>query len=175
MSWHQTVFELIDMRSFPSLWFWIFLASSWSVATWRVLGVPHDMILRARDPGSEAERDLAALVQINCRRLLALGAGLGAWGLGGAAFLFTTLFLLGFFYHVEFAQALFLLGFPLALAGSASLVLARRLQARPLAGPPLCHCLLRHRILLQSIGVVAIIVTVLWGTYQNISSAALIG
>ena len=37
MAWYQTVLELIDMRSFSSLWYWIGLAVLWSSASHWVL------------------------------------------------------------------------------------------------------------------------------------------
>jgi hypothetical protein len=42
------VFEVIDMRSFSNLWYWIALAVLWSSTSHWVLGVPFDMIQRAR-------------------------------------------------------------------------------------------------------------------------------
>ncbi|MCU0909379.1 MAG: component of SufBCD complex, partial [Rhodobacteraceae bacterium] len=32
MDWYLTVFEVIDMRSFSNLWYWIGLAVLWSSA-----------------------------------------------------------------------------------------------------------------------------------------------
>ncbi len=42
------IFDLIDMRSFSNLWYWIALAVTWSSTSHWVLGVPFDMVLRAR-------------------------------------------------------------------------------------------------------------------------------
>ena len=50
----RAIFELIDMRSFSSLWFWILLAVTWSTASHWVIGVPYDLIQRARRTGPEA-------------------------------------------------------------------------------------------------------------------------
>ena len=44
----QTLFDVIDFRSFSNLWFWIMLAVAWSTASHWVLGIPFDMVLRAR-------------------------------------------------------------------------------------------------------------------------------
>ena len=48
MNWYQMLFDLIDMRSFSNLWYWIALGVIWSSASHWVLGVPYDMINRAR-------------------------------------------------------------------------------------------------------------------------------
>ena len=47
-------FEVIDMRSFSNLWYWVALAVLWSSASHWVMGIPHDMIYRARRPESSA-------------------------------------------------------------------------------------------------------------------------
>ena len=70
MDWYETVFELIDMRSFSNLWFWIALAAVWSTTSHWVLGVPFDMVARAERQGGQSETDLETLVHINVNRLL---------------------------------------------------------------------------------------------------------
>ena len=82
MDWYQTVFEMIDMRSFSNLWFWISLAVMWSTASHWVLGVPFDMVLRAKRVGGQTEIDLEDLVRINTNRLLHVGRVSGLWLLG---------------------------------------------------------------------------------------------
>ncbi len=70
MDIYGTVFEVIDMRSFSNLWYWIGLAVIWSTVSHWVIGVPFDMVLRARLKGGQVANDLETLVQINCRRLV---------------------------------------------------------------------------------------------------------
>lgn len=82
MDWYQTLFEMIDMRSFSNLWFWIALAVMWSTASHWVLGVPFDMVLRARRYGGEAQADLEDIVRINVNRLLYISQVSGLWLLG---------------------------------------------------------------------------------------------
>ena len=66
MDWYGTVFELIDMRSFSNLWYWIALAVTWSSASHWVLGVPWDMAIRARKgQGAQAMHDFEDMVRIN--------------------------------------------------------------------------------------------------------------
>ncbi len=169
MDWYATIFELIDMRSFSNLWFWIVLAVLWSTASHWVLGVPFDMVLRARRQGGQAEIDLEDLVRINVNRLLYIGQVSGLWLLGFVCFGLTTLALLGFLYAVEFAQALFLLAFPMSLVGAMSLSTARLIRAEEASGAQLRKRLARHRVYTQIIGMVSIFVTAIWGMYQNIA------
>ncbi|KIN65128.1 hypothetical protein Z946_4028 [Sulfitobacter noctilucicola] len=175
MDWYQTLFELIDMRSFSNLWFWIVLAVVWSTASHWVLGVPYDMVLRARRHGDQAEVDLEDMVRINVNRLLYIGHVSGLWLAGFACFFLTTLALLGFVYQLEFAQAVFLLAFPLSLVGMLSLSTARLILADDEGGERLYKRLNRHRLYTQIIGMISIFVTALWGMYQNVSLGPLGG
>jgi hypothetical protein len=170
---HQTIFEMIDMRSFSNLWFWIALAVLWSTASHWVIGVPYDMIVRARRHGGQAEVDLEDIVRVNVNRLLHIGRVSGLWLLGLGCFLLTGLFVLGFAYGLEFAQAVFLLALPMSILFLLSLSTARRIAERELSGEDLRARLTRHRVYTQMLGVVSIFVTSLWGMYQNLSFGAL--
>ena len=157
------------MRSFSNLWFWIALAVVWSTASHWILGVPFDMVSRARRNGGQAAEDLDALVRINVNRMLYIGTVSGLWLLGFVCFVMTGLVLLGFVYRVEFAQAVFLLGFPMTIIGALNLSTARLIQERGLEGEALWRQLSRHRTIVQAIGMVSIFVTALWGMYQNLA------
>ena len=172
---HQTIFELIDMRSFSNLWFWIALAVLWSSASHWVLGVPYDMIVRARRQGGQAEIDLEDIVRVNVNRLLYIARVSGLWLLGLGCFFLTALVLLGFVYRVEFAQALFLLMFPMSILGLLSLSTASLIEQSEARGELLRKRLLRHRLYTQLLGVVSIFITALWGMYQNLSIGVLGG
>ncbi len=173
MDWYQSVFELIDMRSFSNLWFWIVLAVMWSTASHWVLGVPFDMVTRARRQGGDAMTDLESVVAVNVNRLLYIARVSGLWLLGVAFFLLTSLALLGFVYAVEFAQAVFLLAFPMSIVGALSLMTAYRLASAPQSGESLCKRLVRHRLMVQGIGMISVLITSLWGMYQNVSIGVL--
>ncbi len=175
MDWYQNLFELIDMRSFSNLWFWIALAVMWSTASHYVLGVPFDLVLRARRSGGQAEVDLEDLVRIHTNRLLYIGRVSGLWLLGLGCFFLTGLAILGFVYGLEIAQALFLLGLPMTLVGLLSLSTARLIQEEDARGEALRKRLTRHRLYVQMIGMVSIFVTALWGMYQNLAVGALGG
>ncbi|TNF63730.1 MAG: component of SufBCD complex [Rhodobacteraceae bacterium] len=175
MEWYSDIVELIDLRSFSNLWFWIALAVVWSSASHWVLGVPYDMVVRARRVGGQAEADLEDIVRVNVNRLLYIGRVSGMWLIGITSFLLTMLVILGWVYEVEFAQALFLLGFPMTLVGCLSLATARRIEADQPKGDALRHRLGRHRLYTQMIGTVSIFFTALWGMYQNLSLGVLGG
>ncbi len=172
VDWYKTIFELIDLRSFSNLWFWIALAVMWSTTSHWVLGVPFDMVARARkDP--DTAQDLHDLVGINIRRLLYVARVSGVWIIAIGAFVFTVLIILGLYYRVEFAQAVFLLLAPLTIVGAISLAAARQIATTELEGEELYRCLSRHRIKVQAIGMVSIFITSLWGMWQNMQIYAI--
>ncbi len=175
MDWYQTLFELIDMRSFSNLWFWIVLAVVWSTASHWVLGVPYDMVLRAKRQGDEALTDLEDIVRINVNRMLYIAQVSGLWLAGFACFGLTMLVLLGFVYEMEFAQAVFLLALPLTMVGILSLSTARIIHSEGSTGDRLFRRLNRHRLYTQMIGMMAIFITALWGMYQNMTLGPLGG
>ena len=169
MDLQQSIFELIDTRSFSNMWYWIALAVVWSTASHWVLGVPFDMVQRARKHRGQAETDVEDLVRINCARLLYIGKVSGLWIIGIACFFLTGLAGIGFFYQIELAQAVFLIALPLSIVGAMSLSTARLIADQGLAGDALYNRLARHRVWVQVLGIVAIFVTAMWGMYQNVS------
>jgi len=96
LDWYDTVFEVIDMRSFSNLWYWIALAVIWSTVSHWVLGVPYDMVVRARRKGGQSEIDLVDMVRINTNRLLYIGRLSGLWLLAFGCAMLTGLLLIGF-------------------------------------------------------------------------------
>lgn len=168
LTWYTYLNEMMDLRSFSNLWFWIALAVMWSSASHWVIGVPYDMITRAARQGDEAEKDLEDLVRVNVNRTLYIADVAGLWLVGIVCFLLTSLAVLGWGYGVEIAQALFLLGFPMTAVWALSLRAARRIRAEALAGTALRKALSRLRIWIQVIGMIAIFVTSVWGIYTNL-------
>jgi hypothetical protein len=169
----DTVFEVIDMRSFSNLWFWIVLAVLWSSTSYWVLGVPFDLIQQARREGGQAQQDLVDLVRINTSRLLMMVDRSGVIGVALLSFWGTGLALLAFYYDVEFAQALFLLLAPLTLVVWQSIRTSRRIAFADMDAEALHRALIRLRRVTQVIGMLAITVTALYGTWQNISVSIL--
>lgn len=165
----RTVIDLIDARSFSNLWYWLVLAGAWSAATQRVLGVPWDMVARARREGGAAEDDLHDVLRVQVLRIVAIGDAGGPWLLAlGSAWL-SALAVLGFAYGLEFGQAAFLLLAPLAGAWLLGLRTARDLAAGRAPGAALYARLARLRRRVQLLGAAAIFVTAMVGMYRNIA------
>lgn len=173
MDWHLRIFEVIDMRSFSNLWFWIMLAVVWSSTSHWVLGVPHDMFIRARRHAGQAAEDYETMLYINVRRILYIARTSGIWAVTFVSFMLATLGMLGFFYRIEIAQALFLFAAPLTVVGVLSLRTAARIEAAGAKGPTLYKMIWRHRFTTQGVGVLAIFVTGMYGMWQNLSTGVL--
>jgi len=173
LNWYHSVFTLIDLRSFSNLWFWIVLAVMWSSVSHYILGVPFDMVVRARRMGGEAMHDLEALVAIQTRRRLHLMQASGIWITLLWATVLSALAVMGFFYRVEIAQALALLGFPAALVFALGFRLALRLEREDPRDEQLARLLTWHRFTIQAIGIVSILITALWGMWHNLSLSVL--
>lgn len=178
---YDSVFELIDMRSFSNLWYWIVLAVMWSSASHWVLGVPYDVVQRARNQinrGDEAEfagaiQDLEDLVRLNINRLTYISDLSGLLVLSFLFFLLSSLFTLGFIYRLEFSQALFLLLFPLSIVILLTVRRALEIYKTNPTGPDLVNHLTQLRFQTQLIGMFSILVTSVWGMYQNVSAMVL--
>lgn len=173
MSWYDTVFEVIDMRSFSNLWFWIALAVLWSSVSHWVLGVPFDMITRARRTPEDAENtepldDLHDLVRVNVNRILYIADVSGVWLLLFGSAMLTALTVMSTLYGVEFAQAVLLLALPMCFVGALSLRTARKIRENGDTGKSLIKRLMMHRFYTQLIGVVSIFVTAMYGMYKNL-------
>ena len=167
MDFYKTVLEVIDLRSFSNLWYWIALAVMWSSASHWVLGVPHDMVTRARRKGGQAAEDLDALIRINTARMLDIARTAGLVLVAVTAFLLTLLLVLSVAYSVEFAQAVLLLLAPMTLVFFLSLRTAARIEAAGESGPALWRRLTVHRFVVQVIGMIAIFITAMFGMWQN--------
>lgn len=175
MDWYEAIFEVIDMRSFSNLWYWIGLAVIWSTVSHWVVGVPYDMVLRARRHGGQAVIDLEDIVRINCNRLLFIGRVSGLWLIVFGSAGISALVVLGFWYWVEFAQALFLFVFPLSIIGLLSMSTARLITDEAATGELLYKRLGRHRLYTQIIGMLSVFVTAMWGMFQNLAVGPLGG
>lgn len=169
----DSVLDLINMRSFSSLWYWIVLAVLWSSLSYFVLGVPLDMVRRGRREGGQAQQDVEDQIRITTNRVLHLVdesllvlVGLGFFWLSG-------LTLLAFYYNVEFAQAVFFLLAPISLVAWLSIRLCRRIVAEDSRGEALYRRLIVHRRIIQFIGMVAIFVTAMFGMWQNVNISIL--
>lgn len=167
MNFLDLVTEVIDLRSFSNLWFWIVLAILWSALSQRVMGVPYYIVLRAHRGDEQCIDDMDTLVRITVRRMLAVADASGPALVGIAAFILTGLAVTGFVYRVEFCQALFLLITPLFLIGGLSVWTARRIVVQDFVDLP--RALRLHRLIVQVLGIIFIFVTAFWGMFVNVS------
>ncbi|MEY4982017.1 MAG: hypothetical protein RIR62_283, partial [Pseudomonadota bacterium] len=167
LQWYESIFELIDMRSFSNLWYWIGLSVLWSSASHWIIGVPYDMVRRAARHGGEAEADLRELVRINVGRVLFIARMSGLWIMGSVFFVLAVLFTLAVFYGIEFAQAVLCLLVPMLVVAGLSLRTAFAIEAAGLQSPDLIARIFRLRIVIQVIGMVSIFFTAVFGMYQN--------
>lgn len=177
---------LLGSRSFGSVWYWLAVVSLWTLAGRSVLGVPWDVIARARQalrvaPQGSMPRQAALLLDW-------LSLTLPRWRPGGAegpvltalaSFALAGLVVLGWVYGQEMAQALALIAVPFALVQVLRLWLARRLapvMAAVLAGQAdpaqaamrIAGQMRAYRIWLTVISVLAVSVSALWGTIWQI-------
>lgn len=160
--------DLIDFRSFSNLWYWIGLCVLWSSASHWVIGVPYDMVSRARREEGAALAALETLVAINSQRLLGQSRAHGVWAIGVLAFLFTSLFLLAALYGSEFALALLLILLPLAILAYVTLRACLKIEAGEGQGTALLRRLLLTRVTVQALGLASIFVASMVGMYVNL-------
>jgi hypothetical protein len=173
VDWKQLITELIDLRSFSNLWYWIALAVTWSQASHWVIGVPFDMVMRARRIGGEASRDLDDMTRVCVNRILYIHHTAGIPLVAVVAAILTSLGLLGFVYEVEFCQAVFLIAFPMGIVGLLTLRTASRIAAENESGEALMNRLKWHRRAVQGLGMVSIFLTAMWGMLQNLNISVL--
>jgi hypothetical protein len=169
--WIETALEVIDLRSFSNLWFWIALAALWSSAAHWAVGVPFDLVRRAIRGDERAAYDVEALARIHARRLMHQAEVAGVLTVGLTFFTLAVLATLGFVYGIEPAQAVFLLLLPLSLLAWLNLRTARRVEEADLA--TLVRLLYRHRRIVQAVGVASILATAMWGMWVNVTASVL--
>ena len=172
--------SFLDSRSFGTIWFWIVLVSLWTASTRTVLGVPAEVLIRARQ-ARRAQRpegdEVIALLDWLSLTLprWRLPRTEGAAFLGLSLFVLTCLAILGFGYWMEMAQAVILLLVPLWLMFWLRVWLAQRLfalldqaqsGARPVgdaAGEVISRMVI-HRRLVSFLSFVSVVATALWGS-----------
>ena len=142
----------------------------WSSLSHFVLGIPYDLIQRARRNGGEAEQDLINIVRASVNRLTLIGDQAGVYILGFAVFINTLIAMLGFWYDIEMAQAFFFIMLPLSFVFALSLRAARIIRGIEDVDA-LYRRLNRQRITTQVIGMISIFITALYGMFHNLAVA----
>ncbi|NDV01727.1 component of SufBCD complex [Pseudoroseicyclus tamaricis] len=170
MTFTDLLFQTIDFHSFSNLWYWIVLAVVWSSASHFVMGVPWDLVMRARREGGQAEADLIQLVGIQSRRMLFFSRNSGLWLFGLVCFLHSTLLVLSLWYGVEWAQAVELIALPMTLVGFLGVATAADFDAADeLEADLIYRRLRRQRLQVQLIGMVSLVVTAMYGMYKTLA------
>jgi hypothetical protein len=155
----RPLIETLAAASFLSIWYWVLHAVVWTLACYRTLGVPLDMLHRSRDaPEIAARVDL--LAHLAAARIGGVHDLLGVPIAAVAGFTLATLCVLGFGLGIEAAQAAFVLILPLAVIGYSKLRLALFVRRRGLAGAALVLALARRRVWHQFIAILAMCVAV---------------
>jgi hypothetical protein len=150
------LFQFFAAASFQSLWYWVLHVVIWTLACYRTLGVPHDMLLRARRMPDVAER-VDLLAHLACERVGGIYDALGVPLAALAGFLLAGVFALGFLTGIEAAQAAFAIMLPLTVIVYSKLRLALAVRRQRIAGPALVLALARRRVWHQFFAVVAML------------------
>jgi hypothetical protein len=130
------------------------------------------MLQRARRQGGQADADFEAMVRINVNRLNYIRGISGVWMVVFASMVISALVILGFWYDVEFAQAVFLLAFPLSIVAGLGFRTAGKIAAADERGEALKRRLIRHRFATQIVGMLALVTTAFWGMWRNLQVGA---
>lgn len=170
MDWTFAVLRLIEIQTFTSFWYWLVVIVTWSIAGNWLIGVPFDMLFRARKCPPQELADLEALVDINVRRIVWTGHILGIVMAALIGFILCMLATLGFYYGLELAQGLFILSAPLSVVVAINAGLAYQLHSAPLHGRDLVRRLFLVRLWTQVIAMVSLFFTAMYGMYFAISS-----
>lgn len=174
--------DVLDSRSFSSLWYWLLLTVTWTWLGRGALGIPSDLVRavhrravegagRAPAPDPLLLLDWVSLVtprwQVSDRDGTVLTAV--------AAFVVSALAWLGFAYGRELAQAMVLLVAPLLVLVVLRIRLATRLRATlaeaeagritpDLAAADMARQITRHMRLTMALSMLAVGGGALWGT-----------
>ena len=152
----EPLFQFLAAASFQSLWYWVLHVVVWTLACYRTLGVPHDMLFRARRQPEVALR-VDELAHLACARVGGIYDALGVPLAAVAGFLLAGVFALGFPSGIETAQAAFAIMLPFMVITYSKLRLALAVRRKRMAGPELVLALARRRIWHQFIAVAAML------------------
>ncbi|MEJ8560593.1 hypothetical protein QTO30_04670 [Yoonia sp. GPGPB17] len=170
MDWTLALARLIELQTFTSFWYWLVVIVTWSIAGNWLIGVPFDMLYRARKCAEQELADLERLVDINVRRIIWTDQAFGPAMAGLIGFILCSLGVAGFVYGLELGQGLFVLAAPLMIVVGFNLRLARQLHVAPLSGRPLVKRLFLVRLWTQIIAMFALFFTAMYGMYYVITA-----
>lgn len=177
----QGLFDVLDTRSFSSMWYWLLLTLIWTWLGRGALGIPTDLVnaVRRREPDADTRPAPAALLLLDWLSLVTprwlVPDRDGVLLLAVGAFVATLLAGLGFGYGWQAAQALFLLGAPLMVLLILRVRLAARLrgvlaeaetgqQPPDAAASKAAAMIARHMRVTMALSIVAVSGAAVWGT-----------
>ncbi|GGF63600.1 hypothetical protein GCM10011402_14610 [Paracoccus acridae] len=180
----DSLIGFLDSRSFGTVWYWLVVIGTWSLTGRNVIGVPAEIVSRARSAVQAGQGDCPVVLHL----LDWLSLVLPRWRLGPreglvflavTGFLLTSLAILGIGYALELALAAFLLLLPFAILFWLRVALARRLMplleaaeegSRPIpeAAAEAIRRMVIHRRLVTVLSMAAVAVTALWGALWSV-------
>lgn len=163
------MFQFFAAASFQSLWYWVLHVVVWTLACYRTLGVPHDMLIRARrEPEVAARVDL--LARLACERVGGIYDSFGVPLAAVAGFVLAGAFAMGFLSGIETAQAAFAILLPLSVIVYSKLRLALAVRRKGMIGPELVLALARRRVWHQFMAIAAMLgaAAVAWTLHPRI-------
>lgn len=166
----ESIFSLLDPRSFSSLWYWIMVGLIWTNVMNRPLGVPLDMIRDAQAGDDQAASDVHALTDMSIRRRNQMLASLGYWRAAVWSFSLTVLALLAIRYRLELAQAILLVAAPLGLTAYLTDRASARITRETSTGQDLYKRLLRLKLFIQVVAFSSVFFTAVWGMLHTLST-----
>ncbi len=146
--------EFYAAASFQSIWYWVLHVVVWTLACYRTLGVPLDMLQRARDRPEIAAR-VDALAQLASARIAGVHDLLGAPIAAVSGFVLAMLVVIGFGIGIEMARAALAILLPFGIISYSKLRLALAIRRRGIAGSDLVLALARRRVWHQFIAILA--------------------
>ncbi|MEM8571353.1 MAG: hypothetical protein AAGG56_10625 [Pseudomonadota bacterium] len=152
--------------SFQSVWYWVLQFVVWTLVTNRTLGVPHDMLARARRLPDVMQK-VEMIATIHAYRATSLVDRTGIPLALFVGFLLSGLFAVGFVSGVEAAQAAFMLLCPLAFVAYSTCSTAVRIKRRGYCGDDLLKILSRRQFWHQVVAAVAVLSTVAAGIVHS--------
>ena len=170
MDWTLTILKLIDLQTFTSFWYWLVVIVTWSIAGNWLIGVPFDILMRARKCPPQELADLEAIVEINVRRIVWTSHLFGIAMVALIAFFLCMLATMSFVYRIELAQGLLMLCAPMTIVVMINFLLAFQLHAAPLQGRDLVRRLFVVRLWVQIVAMISLFLSAIYGMYFAISS-----
>lgn len=146
------------------------IALMWAGLTRSAMGVPHDLWARARRLGGQAQLDVESLARIHAERYVYYWSRGKLFQVAFLAFVITGLLILAVGFGFEFAQAVLFLLLPLAMISANALRGAHKILAGQGTGEMLHKLILRHRLFVQLIGFLFILLTAMFGFVHNLTA-----